>query len=363
MGESKDEFSLLAQKASNTIRLNTLELSCRDKGWLNKKVIVDGFVRDRRLWTADLFVAIRSNVLLDESENGAGKNSLIFLAEKQLKSGYIPCSRALDGSLRPLSFCLDEYTIWWILCWWDYYCMTKDEGFLKDFYGVSLKAMRYLEGKMEDGLFVQKGLRSLNWCWTLLRMGKVAYSNALLYKAMLSVAEASGILGKASEESEYLEKSSNLKARINDEMWDDAIGVYRDIGISKDYVFLDNNVICSLFGVSDKNQSRNSLEFIRKNMWTDLGTLIVDRPYKWRFSDWHKDVICPFMSYFEIEARMKMRQRKLADELITRTLGNSLARDENTVWEFWKSDGSISKKVSRCHSWSTGVLSLLSHRN
>ena len=138
----------------------------------------------------------------------------------------------------------------------DYFEKSKDRQFLEKHFERAKKAMDWLEKQDsdKDGLLEEQFLCS--WQETVLKRGKVLYSNCLYYKALLDFARICKELKKHELELNYRAKAVELKQKINSVFWQGHY--YFDwVGFVKhDFFSTDGNVLAILFGLSDQIQSQ-----------------------------------------------------------------------------------------------------------
>ncbi|MBO6280249.1 MAG: glycoside hydrolase family 37 [Bacilli bacterium] len=125
----------------------------------------------------------------------------------------------------------------------------KDIKWLEPYFDKLLKFISYYENNQKDeesGLFYwidDLAIGFDNDPSVFYRPDKstgAIYLNSLMYQELLSVSKLAGLLNKKDIEKEYLDKSNQLKAAINNECFDKVDGFYYSVDLSLRKV--DNNV-------------------------------------------------------------------------------------------------------------------------
>jgi glycogen debranching enzyme len=141
---------------------------------------------------------------------------------------------------------------------------TGDSTFLSRYYPAMRKSLNFLSRRAgADGLIRQKG--GSDWKDMTHRQGRVAYTNALYYKAQESLAELARGMGDAGEAARDAAGAAKTKAAINSLLWDDHRGFYKDSdlfpGLSP-----DGNLLSVIFGVADRRQAGRILDNLQAMM-------------------------------------------------------------------------------------------------
>ncbi len=138
----------------------------------------------------------------------------------------------------------------------DYFEKSRDKQFLLKHFDKTRKAIEWLreQDKDKDGLLEERFFGS--WEETVLKSGKVLYSNCLYYKALLDFVEICKALNKYEVGVRYGRLAAALKEKINSSFWQgnyyfDWIGYVRHDSFST-----DGNVLAIMFGLADNMQSQ-----------------------------------------------------------------------------------------------------------
>jgi len=210
-----------------------------------------GFYRARDAF----FASLGANSL---GEFSASWKSIELFFDRQRKDGLVPYK--ITAKLKPhfhqiVSEPLDSNALA-VIALWDYFDKSGDKAFLEKHFENAKKAIEWLKGNDSDkDLLLEERLFS-SWQETVLKSGKVLYTNCLYYKALLDFSAICRALGKFDLEVQYSRRASAVKEILNREFWQG--NYYFDwIGYVKhDSFSTDGNVLAVLFGLADKTQAQ-----------------------------------------------------------------------------------------------------------
>jgi hypothetical protein len=294
-------------------------------------------------------------VLID----GAKRDRLIW------QSGYIPGCSPAPGLGRLVSGFFGEYVAWWVVVLYRYYLHTGDIDALKELFPIVRGAIDYLESQCRGGFFRQMPLNMLEWCFTVIRLGKPTHTNAMYYWALSGASFLARELGEDSLAAEYASRASGLGRAVKRELWDGARGAFVDTTVNRRRIPEDGNSIAIVSGlVKEPERSESILAYLKDKLWEDWGANNVDRPYypvRTTFP-WHNSRVMPFMNYYEALARFISGDDEGAMELVRRCWGHMVETEPGTTFWEWKGrrGGVEDNFCSLCHGWSAGVMPLLS---
>lgn len=326
-------------------------------------VIWDGPRRDREVWIGD----VRTEALTCLYSLGVGdavQSSLKLFADLQYIDGKIPGS---GTTWQPFT----EYCYWWIITFAEYLMFSGEEKFYRDMRASYRELMNWITAQMDERNFIPV---ENTWMWTFKLQGIVGEAQCVLYYALLQAAWVDSTFGSPELSSHYLELAATLRKHIHEIFWDEQLGVFKDRFIDSRYdqtVFLDFNSYAASLGVADEHQSRRVLEYIQKHMWTDHGTVTINKKLTGQPEKWgHNRTIWPFVVGFELEGLFKLRWTEKAHELIRRCWGSFFDHQATAFWEFKYEDGTYPLKpmikdspgdtiCSYSHGWSGWVSYLM----
>lgn len=327
-------------------------------------IILDGAKRDRDVWEGDLNI---SGPTLYYSSNATAymKGSLQLLGSYQYSSGFVqgvqsalnPLNTAsLPGSVGPYSA---SYSIYFVLNMADYYLYTGDLAFVKQEWPIVQKELTWSSQQVNSqGLFVTNSSDGNDWHYYDGSLnGTVTEFNLLYYQSLIDGATLATAAGNSSQAATYLQQAAALKIAINQNLFNPTTGLYK-ISDTNSAVAQDANAMAVLYGVAPANAVAGILSTTKKDLWTSAGPLPFSAAANF------KQYISPFISAYDVWARMQSNDTANALTLITTEWGemvNSSQDGTGTAWENIASNGTpVSSYTSLAHGWSTGATSALS---
>jgi len=326
-------------------------------------VLIDGAKRDRLIWTADLGPA-GSGIYVSNFNTDSIRDSLISLVLHQGRTGYIPaCSpTTLTGKLNSSFF--GDYVAWWIVCLYQYYMHTGDKETVMEYFPSVKRALSYMHSQCRGGLFRQTPLNMLEWCFSVVRLGKPSYTNVMYYWALNCAAHLAHEIGEEEISTGFVSRAYRLGEAIERELLNAEKGVYVDTTVDKNRVPQDANSLAIVSGMVTEPQTQiRILEYLKEKTWVEWGATNVDIPY-YRLTPGlqpHNKRVIPFMNYYEAQARFIAGDHEGAMELMKRCWVKMVESEpKTTFWEWKGKEGGIDNHLSSlCHAWSAGIVSLL----
>lgn len=262
---------------------------------------------------------------------------------------------------------LFDYPLWWVACSYDLFMYTGDVDYITKYYPNLVRVLDNFYPSTTDpsnGLLNKEfGVASGYGDYAFLpRTGPVTYYNALYVIALDNAASMAKYLGHEKDASRWSERSRNVSIAM-DSLFDKSAGAFYDgtCGNAPCQTHAqDGNSLSIVSGVANSTRAKSILSYLSTNH---------ARPYGNSFYD--NDVIGPFsqrvyafISYFEIEARLKTGLADSALEEIRRLYGWMSAHDPGiTTWEGIGANGEPYEDgfTSMAHGWGTGVVPALTN--
>ena len=329
-------------------------------------VLVDGPRRDREVWVGDLLPEVRTCWYAFKDAEVI-KNSIKIFADKQKENGFIPASSVSQQTF-------SEYCCWFVVVLHEYIMFSGDYEFLEQMKPNLYKVMEWIKGSLDEKEMLKLDKRQ-TWAWTLAREGYVTSTQCVLHEAYCCAAKMAKWLGCSEKENQYQEAASKLKKNIQKDAWSESIRIFKDAADDSKEVSasLDANAYSILFNVADNKQMVDILDYVKKNMWTEFGSMLLYPPEQDNGFNWpHNTHIWPFAVSFEAEARFKSKDTATAIELLKRCWGAMIDKGTDTFWEvidrdngdflkrkLFESEDSLDAWNGCCHGWSAGVTHLL----
>jgi Bacterial alpha-L-rhamnosidase 6 hairpin glycosidase domain/Bacterial alpha-L-rhamnosidase C-terminal domain len=339
---------------------------------VGERVIVDGAKRDRLIWNGDLAVAGRI-AYATTFDLSAVRDSLRSIAAHQDASGYLTACSPVG---RAIELCpeLLEYHLWWLIALGEYYLYSGDANFTRELWTTVSRAMDYLSNRGQNSsipplLDLDRGGKQGHWLYG--DTGVSTYLNALYGRTLGLIADLAEGIGMVSEAGIWRQRISTVQVAINQQLWNELKGAYKQSTFQPENFPQDGNVMMSLFGFAPLERSTRAMDFVKSELWTSYGSKTG--------SGSMPNVIGPFMNYWEVLERFSMQSDSEAWDLMGRTWVHMFSKTHmingieepvfTTAWEHIRSDGSPfqwgysgSDDGSVAHPWSAGATALLTNQ-
>ena len=366
----------VVNSAGTTLYNNALSTSASLKdfavpGTNSTPSIVDGARRDRAIWSGDLDVE-GPTVYYSTGTSDYLKGSLQLLGSNQLTSGFVtgdlPPQSALhtgakiSGTVGSYSA---SYSMYYVLGLASYYLYTGDTDFVNSQWSVVQSELAWNATQLDSrGLFITNKDDGNDWDFydndTKPKTGAVTEVNMIYYKSLTDGATLATAAGQSSLAANYTSQAAALKKAINTYLFNSGKGVYT-VSDTNGAVPQDANSMAVLYGVAPAAQATSILANLKSTLWTSkYGPL----PYS---SDGgYSAVISPFISGYELQARLLNNDTADAETLLSNVWGHMIADGPEQISTMWEnvsaSDGTpgLDKNTNLSHGWSTSPTAALS---
>jgi alpha-L-rhamnosidase len=184
--------------------------------------------------------------------------------------------------------------------------------------------------------------------------------NILYYKALLDGATLATAAGQAAQAATYTQEAASLKTAINANLFNSSAGLYDISNTQTTGVAQDANSQAVLYGVAPAADDASILASLKTDLWT---TPYGPEPFTANAG--YSSVISPYISGYELDARLATGDTADAEALLDSVWGSMIAAgpdDTGTMWENVSSAGGpgFGGTSSLSHGWSTSPVSALS---
>ncbi|HEU5265388.1 MAG TPA: alpha-L-rhamnosidase C-terminal domain-containing protein, partial [Jatrophihabitans sp.] len=238
----------------------------------------------------------------------------------------------------------------------EYYRYSADT----EFADYALPALRhqlgYLSQHIDDnGLLVTtaNGFEGMDWAFDNgPSVGEVSYFNMLYYHLLTEMNYLESHVGSTAQAAEDLRLAAALKARINDKLYSPSLKSYVYTDAKSNVIPQDADVASVLWGIAPTDEIATILNTVKTELWRDHGTA------PWSDNAGFRDVMSPYITGFEVDARFATGDSADAMTLLDRMWGYMLRSPlfTGTFWEELQYDGSLWNGAhdSLAHGWSSG---------
>jgi hypothetical protein len=321
-------------------------------GWDNSatvgvgsEVLVDGAKRDRTVWPGDLGVSVPTEYA-SLGDVTPTRNALTTLYDHQAASGQLPYAGPqvnFYGS--------DTYHLWTLIGTATYYQYSHDNAWLDAEWANYVRAVDYILAQVgADGLMTVQG--TADWARAG-QGGENIAANALLHQALATGAELATLRRDTAHATTWTAAAAKLTTAVNDRLWDDAAGQYRD-NPDSDLHPQDGNALAVWYGLAPPDRAARVSAALSTN-WNGFGATTPENGGQ----------ISTFPGSMEVQAHLVAGDATRALELIRREWGymlNSPLGTGSTFWEGYLANGQFGyggAYMSAAHGWATGPTSAL----
>ena len=221
--------------------------------------------RFNQYWARHGFFASLGALYLGDSEQV--KSNLGLFASMQKKNGMIPNQISLDFKPRYklLAGSVIDSTALFVVALASYSRFTGDREFALKLLPNAKKAVEFLVGKDRDNDGLVEETVFANWAETVLKFGKVLYTNCCFYRALEDFSWLAGIAKEGELQGRYAELAKRTKEKINQAFWE---GNYYIDWIDfrrHDFFSSDGNLLAIDFGVAERVQGQMILNKIKQH--------------------------------------------------------------------------------------------------
>jgi alpha-L-rhamnosidase len=330
--------------------------------------ILDGAKRDRAIWVGDINIE-GPTVYYSTNTTDYIKSSLQILGSYQLSSGFVtgalpPQNPVHTGPLTPgtTGTYSTSYSMYWVLGLAGYYLYTGDIAFVKQEWPVVERELAWNATQVDaNGLIVTDGGTGADWdFYDGAKTGEVTAYNVLYYKALVDGASLATAAGQTAQAATYTQRAGALRTAINTRLFNNTTGLYNISNTVTTGVAQDVNSLAVLYGVAPAEKNASILAKLKTALWGTYGPL----PFSADLG--YQKTISPFVSGYELNARLANNDTANAEALLSTEWGHMIAPgpdNDSTMWEnINAADGTpgLGTGTSLAHGWSTMPTSALS---
>lgn len=332
--------------------------------------VLDGARRDRAIWSGDLntegltdFYSIDDPAYI--------KDSLLLLGSHQLSSGFVtgalhPATVPRIGPPIPGTTGLYSatYSMYFVTALASYYLYTGDTAFVRQEWPIVQRELDWNARQVDaDGLFATTaGVDGADWdFYDGDKGGEVSAYNMIYYKTLLDGAALATAAGETGAAADCSARAVALRTAINSRLFDSATGLYRISDTETTGTAQDANALAVLYGVAPAARTAGILAALKSALWTTPYG-----PLPFSADTGNRDLVSPFVSGFELQARLAAGDTGNAQALLDTEWGHMIAPGADATGTLWENvsgaDGTpgLGSQTSLAHGWSTAPTSALS---
>jgi glycogen debranching enzyme len=322
--------------------------------------------RFHQYWARHGFFASFGAMHLNDFE--VVRQNLALFASMQADDGRIPnqISLSLKPRYKLLAGSVIDSTALFLVCLAEYVRQSKDKAFAEELFSSAKKAAEFLLSKDRDndGLIEERVFA--NWAETVLKFGKVLYTNCCFYRALADFAFLCSLQKRFGLQKRFERLAERTKQGINHQFWEG--NYYIDwVDFQRHNFFAsDGNLLAIDFGIADKAQSQMILSRIKEKQLNKvpLQTNYPLYPF-WRIPptllplleyNYHNGFSWPWLGCLNAIALNKVGWRKEARQTLRKVA--DLINENGIVHEVFNEKGkpvnSVFLKSERPFAWNAG---------
>lgn len=216
-----------------------------------------------------------------------------------------------------------DSTALWIIAACECALLSNDLYFARRNYNKISKALTWLSSRDIDGDFLLEQGENEDQADCLRRRGKVAFSQALWFRAVDKVLKLEEFLNQKSRTLELKDLKEKIREAINEKFWLEAEGYYVDYIDEKPAYKLNQDAsLLIAFGIAPNDRAKTMLNKMEEVLWNEYGAVNVFPPYeetgplKLKPGTYLNSAIWPWICGYEISARFAVGDDEKANELL-----------------------------------------------
>lgn len=325
-------------------------------------VLVDGAKRDRLVWPGDLAHALPATMYSVNDDGVAARVAMESIWALQGADGMLPWA---GKPINKLGSASATYHLHGLLAVAAYHDFTGDDKWVRDRWNQILKAVGWATGRIDESGMMDIGDATADW----LRGGTTGHAitaNALLYHTLHKGADmADRVMVDNGIATSWRSKAETLKTAVNQLLWDNGAGMYRDNERSTIHP-QDGNSFAAMMNLTTNSSQLEQISSSLRKRWTKYGAPapeVASTP----------QTISPFATGFELAAHFATGTDAGVEagfELMKQQWGYMLdgpGMTNSTFIEGYAADGSLvyapypnRARISHAHGWSAGPVWILS---
>lgn len=317
-----DVINNIFETATNTLRL------C-----IQNNMIWDGIKRDRLVWAGDLHPEILGILYLFGDLDNI-KNSLLFVKEETKKGKWINN--------------IPSYSLWWIICLFDYYMFTKNTDFVLDQLEYVIQIVKQLDKSISSDGQINYGFNFINWDM---------YTNDKNDKVKINDEEASlhALSIISLQKAKILFEIFNFKTELCDNILKRLKS--KEYKVSK---YMASSAFRVFAGIDDENDKNILLQNNLETFSTFMSYYIMKARNKFKYNSKTIDML---IDYYQ--AMLDLGSTTFWEQFDYNWKDNALKVDQipnkcyNDIYKLCGKECYRGYRKSLCHGWSCGPIQYL----
>lgn len=291
----------------------------------------DGIKRDRWVWGGDAYQSFLANYYLAFDRDTVRRTLRILRG---------------SGKIGTHVNTIPDYTFYWIISLWEYYCYTGDENFVRSVYRDMKDLLEFSESRFsQEGLY-ERGSGDwvfVDWSEHFDKdAGPICAEQMLLCHAYECAAKCAELVGDAEKEPVYSARALDVRKKVNTLYWDEEKCAFIDDYKSGNRnVTRHANIFAILYNLTSDERKAQIITNVIKN--DDIPAIVT-----------------PYFEFFELVAMCEIGDFGYVTDMLRSYWGGMVAEGATTFWEKYEPDMKGAEHYamygkpygkSLCHAW------------
>ena len=179
-----------------------------------------------------------------------------------------------------------------------------------------LRAVDFLAGRDADSDGLLEQGHNEDWMDTVLRKGKIVYSQACWILALENLSSLTSELGMGGESGRLAAMAGRARDAVEQRLWSEQDGTYVDLHDESPHMALTQDVVLYLIAATENNRAatgraKSTLDTVRSRIWKDRWPLVTEAalkktgPWVLHPNQYHNHTFWPWITGIEMLARSR----------------------------------------------------------
>ena len=316
------------------VSMHTLELCTRE-------FFLDGIKRDRWVWSGDATQAYLMNWYSFFDETTANRTQTALAGK---------------GEITQHINTIVDYTMYWIISFYDNYLYTGNRQFIARRYSRMRRLAEYVLSCADRSYRIKKRPQD----WVFIDWGKgihtdvdsFSFLQVLLFKSMQAASAAAKLCGETDDSNRYADIAEQVLSDLRQNYWSESAGGYvfgiKD-GKQDGLILRQPNIMASLYGAATEEQKQSIVKNVLKNKSVPM-------------------LETPYMRFYELSVLCEAELHEEVMQEIKSYWGGMISLDATSFWEVYRPEETGTQHYamyntrygrSLCHAWGASPVWLL----
>ena len=318
-------------KSSDSLINKIYDIAVYTLGLNSREGFFDGIKRDRWVWGGDAYQSFLANYYLTFDSDTVRRTLRIL-------HGDDPVTMHVNT--------IPDYSFYWVISLWEYYCYTGDMKFIASTYSDMRSLLGFAEGRLsKQGLYEKRGgdWVFVDWAEHFDKdAGPICAEQMLLCRAYECAANCAELMKDTEGAERYSARAKDVREKINALYWDEEKRAFIDeFSTGNRNVTRHANIFAILYDLTTEERKAAIIENVIKN-------------------DAVPAIVTPYFKFFELAAMCEIGDFAYVADMLRSYWGGMVAEGATTFWEKYEPDMKGTEHYamyghpygkSLCHAW------------